>query len=232
MRVTVLLFAGLAEDHRTREVVIELSEHARAGEVWTTLRRGHPHWGEIGQAVMLAVNGEFQPPETLLHEGDTVALLPPMSGGSGGAGGAPEIPLSTALVRGPLPEPPSWSDTAIGAVVRFEGITRAHTPAAPGRRVVRLEYEAYEEMAEARLAAIAREAVERWDLRGIEIVHRLGNVPVGEASVRVLAAAAHRDAAFIACRFAIDTVKRSAPIWKKEFFDDGSRWADGEMPAR
>ncbi|MGH9484866.1 MAG: molybdenum cofactor biosynthesis protein MoaE [Terriglobales bacterium] len=107
-------------------------------------------------------------------------------------------------------------------------MARDHTPAAPGRRVVKLEYEAYEEMAAQQLSVIADEAVERWGLRGIEIVHRLGSVPVGEASVRVVVAAAHRAAAFDACRFAIDTLKRSVPIWKKEYFADGSQWAEGD----
>lgn len=226
MRVTVLLFAALAQAHGARELALELPAGASAGDVWAHLRRDHPEWGEIGQAVILAVNGEFQTRETALHEGDTVALLPPMSGGTGAV-----VPVCvTALVRGVLPPPPAWADNAIGAVVRFEGVTRGHTASAPGRAVVRLEYEAYESMAARRLSEIAATALERWPLRGIEIVHRLGTVPLGEASVRVVVAASHRDAAFAACRFAIDTLKRSAPIWKCEIFADGSRWADGELP--
>lgn len=223
MRVTVLLFAALAEQYGARQLELDLPSGAAAGAVWEALRRDHPQWGELGRAVLLAVNGEFQPPATPLRAGDTVALLPPMSGGSGAC--------RTALIRAPLPPPPAWADAGIGATVRFDGIARDHTPAAPGKRVLRLEYEAYEEMALSRLAAIAAEATGRWSLRGLEILHRLGSVPVGEASVRVIAAAAHRAAAFDACRFAIDTLKRSVPIWKKEFFADGSHWADGEFPA-
>lgn len=223
MRVTVLLFAALAQAHGTRELALDLPPGTAAGAVWDQLRRGHPEWGEIGQAVILAVNGEFQPPGRILREGDTVALLPPMSGG------APP-PCAASLVHGPLPPAPAWADTAIGAIVRFEGVTRGSTPAAPGRAVVRLEYEAYESMAARRLQAIAAEALERWRLRGIEIVHRLGTVALGEVSVRVTVAASHRDSAFAACRFAIDTLKHSAPIWKCEIFADGSRWADGELP--
>ncbi len=223
MRVKVLLFAALAEQYGARQLALDLPSGAAAGAVWEMLRRDHPQWGEIGHAVLLAVNGEFQPATAPLTAGDTVALLPPMSGGSGTS--------HTALVRGPLPPPPAWADAGIGATVRFDGIARDHTPAAPGKQVLRLEYEAYEEMAAARLAAIADEATERWGLRGLEMVHRLGSVPVGEASVRVITAAAHRAAAFDACRFAIDTLKRSVPIWKKEFFADGSHWADGDFPA-
>ncbi|MGH9476283.1 MAG: molybdopterin converting factor subunit 1 [Terriglobales bacterium] len=224
MHVSVLLFAALAEQMGMRQLELELPAGSTAGAVWQQLRRGRPEWGEIGKTVVLAVNGEFQQPETPLREGDRVALLPPMSGG------APEFCYHTALVRGALPPAPEWSDSGIGAVVRFEGVTRDHTAGAPGRRVLRLEYEAYEDMAAKRLAAIAQAANERWQLRGMEIVHRLGVVPLGEASVRVVAVAAHRSAAFEGCRFAIDTLKRSAPIWKKEFFSDGSAWTEGEFP--
>lgn len=226
MRVTVLLFAALAEQTGTRQLTLDLPAAAPARAVWELLRREHPAWGELGQAVILAINGEFQPPESALHDGDTVALLPPMSGG---AAAAPPL-CYTALVRGPLPPAPLWADAAIGAVVLFEGVARGHTPSAPGKRVLRLEYEAYEDMARARLAAIARDAAARWPLRALEIVHRLGSVPVGEASVRVLAAAAHRGPAFDACRFAIDALKSSVPVWKKEYFADGSHWAEGHFP--
>lgn len=226
MRISVLLFAVLAEQLGTRQLDLHLPAGASAGAVWEHLRRGHAEWGEVGKAVVLAVNGEFQPPTMRLHEGDTVALLPPMSGGTE----SPLLPIHIALVRGPLPPPPVFADPRVGAVVSFAGVSRDHTPAAPGHRVLRLQYEAYEEMARTRLEAIAAAAAARWPLLAIEAVHRLGDVPVGEASVRVTVAAAHRDTAFCACRHILDTLKCSVPIWKKEFFADGSRWVDGAFP--
>lgn len=112
-----------------------------------------------------------------------------------------------------------------GAVVLFLGTTRDHHD---GRRVLRLAYEAYEPMALAALARIEREACDRFAVRSCTMVHRLGEVPIAESSVAVVVAAFHRAAAFDACRWAIDELKRSVPIWKKEFFDTGdSQWVEG-----
>jgi molybdopterin synthase catalytic subunit len=216
MRVKAVLFAVLAERLGVREEWLELPAGACAGDV---LARYRARLG-AGGGILLAVNAEFSPPETGLHDGDEVALLPPMSGG------APQS-LVTALVRRPLPPPPAWAGGAHGAVVTFEGVVREDADSGP---VQALFYEAYELMAERRLAALAASAAEKWPLTHIHILHRLGEVPVGEASVRIIVAAPHRDAAFAACRFLIDTLKASVPIWKREDRADGSRWAEGELP--
>lgn len=220
MRVRVLLFAALAQRLGTREEWLELPSGASAGAVWARMLERAPDLGELGRTVLLAVNSEFCGAATPLREGDEVALLPPMSGG------APAV-ITTGLVRGPLGEPPQWSGGAFGAVVCFEGVARNH---AGGQQVLGLEYEAYEAMAARRLAEIAADAAARWPLTHIQLLHRLGAVAIGEASVRVQVASAHRAEAFEACRFLIDTLKKSVPIWKREHFADGDRWVEGEVP--
>lgn len=233
MRVKAVLFAGLAQRLGVREEWIELGGAPTASDVFRYYCLREPRLGELGKSVLLAVNAEFCRPEAPLREGDEVALLPPMSGGS--PGGAPETMqpaamMETGLTRDPLPAAAGVGAAAgaHGAVVVFEGVVRGQSH---GREVVGLEYEAYEPMARARLGAIAAEAAARWPLIQVRILHRLGYLHVGEVSVQVAIASAHRAAAFEACRFAIDTLKQSAPIWKKEHFTDGSAWADGEFPA-
>lgn len=219
MRVKAVLFAALAQRVGKREEWLELPAGASAGDV---LAHFDAHLGDPAEwaaTVLLAVNAEFCPATTLLREGDEVALLPPMSGG------APQS-IVTALVRQALPPPPAWAGGKHGAVVTFEGVVRRDTEPA---EVHELFYEAYELMAERRLAALAADAAERWPLTHIHILHRLGHVAVGEASVRVIVAAPHREAAFAACRFLIDTLKTSVPIWKREDRADGSRWVEGEV---
>lgn len=218
MQVKAVLFAVLAERLGVREEWLELPAGATAGDVLAHYRARLSSEGSI----LLAVNAEFRPPEAPLNEGDEVALLPPMSGG------APQS-VVIALVRQPLPPPPAWAGGTHGAVVTFEGVVRADADSGP---VQALFYEAYELMAERRLAALAYSAAEKWPLTHIQILHRLGAVPVGEASVRIIVAAGHRDAAFAACRFLIDTLKASVPIWKREDRADGSRWVEPEPGGR
>ena len=114
---------------------------------------------------------------------------------------------------------------ADGAVCVFDGIVRDNTR---GRRTLYLEYEAYEEMALTQMRGLAEEAVEKFGVREVAVVHRLGRLEVGETSVLVVVASAHRGAAFEACRWVIDSLKKTVPIWKKEFFEDGAVWVDGE----
>jgi MoaE-MoaD fusion protein len=114
-----------------------------------------------------------------------------------------------------------------GAVVTFDGCVRNHSD---GRTTLYLDYEAYESMALAKISEIARQIHEKFPIHLVAIAHRLGRLEIGETSVFIAVSSAHRPAAFDACRFAIDTLKRTVPIWKKEYFEDGAVWADGEMP--
>jgi molybdopterin synthase catalytic subunit len=188
------------------------------------------------RSAAVAVNREYAGPEHVLSDGDEVAILPPVSGGappvSGGA--APVSGVSDDLVQ--LVREPISSQMAErivsavksggdGAVCVFDGIVRDNTR---GRATLHLDYEAYEEMALQQMRALRDEAKAKFGVREIAIVHRLGRLSVGETSVLIAVSSAHRGAAFDACRFVIDTLKKTVPIWKREQFVDGAVWADGE----
>jgi MoaE-MoaD fusion protein len=213
VEVTVRLFAALRERAGAPEVTLELPEGARVRDALDSLSdlaRGVP--------LVMAVNREYASAETELDPGDELALIPPVSGGSTRA--APWVRVSA--------EPLSLDELArrvrdprAGAVVTFSGVTR---------EVERLEYEAYVEMAEERMATIAGEAVERHGLCAAAVEHRVGDVPLSEPSVIVAVAAPHRGEAFAGAREIIDRVKAEAPIWKKEIAGGEGRWVDGTEP--
>jgi len=185
------------------------------------------------RGIAVSVNAEFATASHLLRDGDEVGLLPPVSGGSEGdldssVLGASGLVTFTGLTRQPID-----SQTMIekikrgedGAVVVFEGIVRDNTR---GRQTLYLDYEAYREMAEKQMRELATEARTRFGVRHVTSVHRLGRLEIGETSVLIVVASAHRAAAFEACRWVIDTLKKTVPIWKKETFVDGAVWAGGE----
>ena len=205
MAVRVRLFAGLRERAGWSER--ELEGVARVGDVW-----GQLELGEEPAGLLYAVNREYADPERELADGDEVALIPPVSGGAFRLSDAP-LSLQAAVdeVR---------SDQA-GAIATFVGTTRAQSR---GRTVVRLDYEAYEEMAEQVMAKIAAELVGRYELCAIAIHHRTGRVDVGEPSVVIAVSAPHRQDALAACKDAIDTLKERVPLWKKEIYEGGEEW--------
>ena len=207
MKVVVRLFAGLRERAGIRERELELSDDAVVGDVWPALELGDEPAG-----LLFAVNREYADPGHALAEGDEVALIPPVSGGSFRLS---EEPLSIDdAVREVA------SDEA-GAIVTFAGTTRARSR---DRDVVRLEYEAYEGMAEAEMERIASDLRARYELLAIAIHHRIGVVEVGETSVVIAVSATHRGDALAACGDAIDTLKVSVPLWKKEVYAGGEEW--------
>jgi len=168
----------------------------------------------------VAVNQQYAGPTHPLTEGDEVALLPPVSGGN--------LSSHVALVHDPIHADALMNKLKQGedgAVVIFDGIVRNHTR---GRRTLYLVYEAYEEMALKQMQSLAQETLKRFPVRDVLLVHRLGKLHIGETSVLIAVASAHRSAAFDACRWLIDTLKKTVPIWKKEYFEDGAVWADGE----
>lgn len=216
MQVTVHLFAAHREAVGTPTLTLELPHGTTAGEVWHHLTRQHPALQRLSAAVAVAVNDTVRPAGYRLADGDRVALLAPVSGGS-----------LLDLVREPIRVDvllDAVRHPGAGAVVLFLGTVRAHSR---GRNVSRLEYEAYEALARKEMARIAEAASERWAVR-IAIVHRLGDLAIGEISVAVAVAAPHRREAFEAGRFAIDTLKQTVPIWKKEVWDEGSEWIGQE----
>jgi molybdopterin synthase catalytic subunit len=207
MVVSVRLFAGLREQAGTRGREIELPDGATVGDVWPVLGLGDEPGG-----LLYALNREYVERTAPLAGGDEVALIPPVSGGS--------FLLSERRLS-PEDAVREVASDAAGAIATVIGTTRARSR---GRDVIRLEYEAYEGMAEETMAAIAAELKERYDLHEIAIHHRVGVVEVGDTSVVIAVSAAHRGDALAACRDAIDTRKVTVPLWKKEIYEGGEEW--------
>jgi molybdopterin synthase catalytic subunit/molybdopterin converting factor small subunit len=231
MQVRVLFFGMLKDLTGYSGASLELPEHATLRDLLTHYQEQIPRLKPIAASLALSINQEYAPLDSTLNSGDEVALLPPVSGGSGQANSVAEPAdhscyaaivdraIDTqALLKG-IKQPDD------GAAVVFEGVVRNHTR---GRRTLYLDYEAYPEMALKQMELLARQALSKFPIRDVAIAHRLGRLQIGETSVAIVVAAAHRAAAFEACRWLIDTLKRTVPIWKKEYFEDGAVWADGE----
>ena len=215
MKVTVRLFAMLRERAGAREVELDLPDGARISDALAALRDVAPP--EL--PLVMAVNREYARDDRVLDAGDELALIPPVSGGSG------EATLVWARVTD---EPLSLdrltlrvTDPRAGAVVTFQGVTRD---------VESLEYEAYAEMAEEKIAAIVAAAVSEHGLCAAAAEHRVGTVPLTEPSVIVAASSPHRGEAFTGAREIIDRIKAEAPIWKQEVEGDERRWVEGKQP--
>lgn len=234
MRIKVRLFAMLRQQAGWREREIELPEHATIDDAWALLTNEVPALAPQRDHVRFARNREYATADQPLSDGDELALIPPVAGGSNSylrLEITPE-PLTDDLLAALRHEVPTSAD---GAYVLFQGMTResAGTPAPgeeseaakhAGKSVVGLEYEVFDEMALDVLHAIASEIEQRFGVNRLAIVHRSGEVPLGEASVVVCAASAHRSAAFDAARYGIEELKARAPIWKSEQYADGSLW--------
>jgi len=204
MPVTVRLFAGLREQAgwSRREL-----EAATVADVWPAIGLGQEPVG-----LLYAVNREYADRERQLHDGDEVALIPPVSGG---AFRVTEEPLSLEAAAAEV------ADERAGGVATFMGTVRRQSR---GREVTRLEYEAFAEMAEDVMAQLARDLLERYELCAVAIHHRVGTLGIGEASVVVAVSAPHRQDALAACKDAIDTLKETVPLWKKEVYEGGEEW--------
>jgi MoaE-MoaD fusion protein len=218
MRVRVLFFGVLKDLAGKSGDWVEVREGAPVREVLEHYASQTPRLRESFASLAVAVNQEYAGMETRLKADDEVALLPPVSGGSGKA----------LIVRDPIDTQNVLSRikrSEDGAAVVFEGVVRDQTR---GRKTLYLDYEAYEEMALRQMEGLAEQATKQFQVREVAVVHRLGRLQIGETSVLIAVASAHRAAAFDACRWLIDTLKRTVPIWKKEYFEDGAVWADGE----
>jgi molybdopterin synthase catalytic subunit len=231
--VRIRLFALQRELAGAREVPVELPAGATIETAWGALVTRYPILAPGRPSVRFARNGDYADAATALADGDEVAMIPPVSGGSGvRILELRDTPFDTTIVADLAAR---LADPGDGAIVGFVGRTRS-TPGTPapgqeaeaarhaGRTVQALEYEAHETMALDTLATIAEEIEMRFAVTGLAIVHRTGDVPLGDASIAVVAVAPHRDAAFDAARYAIDETKARAPIWKAERFADGHVW--------
>ncbi|MCU0483801.1 MAG: molybdenum cofactor biosynthesis protein MoaE [Chloroflexi bacterium] len=259
LRIKVRLFAMQRETAGTRELRLEMPLGSTVDDAWAAVVEVVPALAPGRKSLRFAVNGDYSAPDRQLADGDEIACIPPVSGGSGDLGDAGHADNASGHADGdtdPRPderrrilelrEEPFGAGLAAeladrlatdedGGVVAFLGRTRA-TPGTPapgqedeaqrhaGRDVQALAYEAFEPMALAVLEEIADEIEARFGVRRLAIVHRTGEVPLGDTSVVVVAVAPHRDAAFAAARHAIDETKARAPIWKAERFTDGHVW--------
>lgn len=219
MRIEVLYFAILRERAKLEREAIELPEGASVTAARAAIAARHPELAGLLPLVQAAVNRSWVPDGHALRDGDELALLPPVAGGSGSGPGA------IRMTPAPL-DPGSVIDAVgghdAGAVVTFAGVVRRRGHHLPD--VVRLEYEAFVEMAEAVLGDIAQEIEREWPGARVAIHHRVGALRVGETAVAIAVAAPHRAPAFEACRAAIDRIKTRAPIWKKEIGESGEAW--------
>ena len=220
MRIRLLAFGSLKPIVSAGNDWREVAAGTSVADLLATLcREGLTDEAALRSAA-IAVNQRYTARTHTLHDGDEVAILPPVSGGAP----TPHIalvrePIDTATIARSLKSPTD------GALCIFDGIVRDNTR---GRRTLHLDYEAYEAMALQQLHLLRSEAIEHFAIRDVAIVHRLGRLTVGETSVFIAVASAHRGAAFDACRWLIDTLKKTVPIWKLEQFADGAAWADGE----
>ena len=220
MRIRLLAFGSLKPIVSAGNDWREVAAGTSVADLLATLcREGLTDEAALRSAA-IAVNQHYTARTHTLHDGDEVAILPPVSGGAP----TPHI----ALVREPIDTATIAREikhTTDGALCIFDGIVRDNTRE---RRTLHLDYEAYEAMALQQLHLLRSEAIEHFAIRDVAIVHRLGRLTVGETSVFIAVASAHRGAAFDACRWLIDTLKKTVPIWKLEQFADGAAWADGE----
>jgi molybdopterin synthase catalytic subunit len=221
MRIKLRFFASLRERLGRSEETREVPSGATVGTVWELLKREHPELAVVERSVAFAVAQEYVDKTHPLQDNDELAFIPPVSGGT-----MTEEPrrILCKITQAPI-DPQELTnfvaDPAAGAMTTFVGTTRNTNDV---RRVIRLEYECYPGMAEKEMVKIAEEALIRWPIKKIAMIHRLGRVDIGEASVAIAVSSGHRHAAFEACHYAINQLKETVPIWKKELYEGGELW--------
>lgn len=217
MRVRARLFAGARDAIGASHVEVDLPEGARVADLVAALAGAHPRFAPYREHLLFAVDGAFVTPQTRLSPGAEVALMPPVSGGSGAIDAAP-FSLDELVAR--------LERDGAGAVVAFVGLVRATSGERPGARVERLAFEAHAPLAERAIEEIRQEAIAKFQLSGCLVRHRIGTLAVGEPIVAVAAAAPHRRAAFEAATWVMDELKARVPIWKQEQGPAGAFWVN------
>lgn len=221
--VRARLFARLREQAGTDVANVEVQPGSTVADVYDALRKSHPGLEAGRESVRAAVNQEFAGWDVIVAHGDEVAFIPPVSGGAHSVGVLFELttdPLDPRRLEAAV------AHKGAGAICTFTGIVR---DSSRGRSVTHLEYEAYAEMATAEMGRIAGEIAERWPEARVAMAHRTGRLEIGEASVVVAVSSPHRAEAIDACRWGIDRLKESVPIWKKEHATDGTYWIEGDQ---
>ena len=221
MRVRVHLFARYREATGQGQVDLDLPEGGTVDTAWSAVVARHPQLAEYRPFTLFAVGHDYVEHDHLLKAGDELCLFPPVSGGQDDAASADiyavvDRPLSPDAIADQV------DDAGAGGIVIFSGVVRNQTD---GRPVKFLEYEAHAAMAETKLREIGAAIRGRWPgVKRVAMLHRIGRLEIGESSVLIAVSAAHRGDAFEACRYAIDTLKHTVPVWKKEHFEDGEVW--------
>lgn len=223
MKINMRYFALWREELGQEEETREVAPGTTVAGLIDAIVADRPRLAALRRATMFMLNQEYVEPGQVLSEGDEVAVIPPVSGGSGEADGrlfkVVETPLDINEVIRVVEHP------SMGAIVSFTGTVRDNSL---GKDVSGLTYEAYPAAAEKMLARVADEIAEKWGLQRVAIIHRIGHLPPGEASIVIAVAAPHRHAAFEACEYVIVRLKEIVPIWKKEFYTDGAVWIGSE----
>lgn len=224
MHVNVRLFAGLYQAIGEREVQLEVPDGANVTALLLRLADVYPVAKPFLESLVVAVDEVYVPGEYVLREGERVAMIPPVSGGSGEGGRLFEItdqPLDPAkLVQ-------SVRKDESGAVALFYGVVRNENL---GRTVLWLEYDAYPEMAIKKMKEVADEVRAKFPVTNVGVMHRTGRLEIGETSLLVAVSSGHRKEAFEACHYAVDRIKQIVPVWKKEVFEGGEEWIEGAVP--
>ncbi|MBA2338910.1 MAG: molybdopterin converting factor subunit 1 [Pyrinomonadaceae bacterium] len=233
LKVHVLFFGAAREEVGADESTLELAAPATVTTVFEAALESFPQLRRFGRSLLVAVNEEYKTADAEIRAGDEIAIFPPVSGGSTSANATNDretiqsqdffeltaTPIDVgATARRIVP-------SQAGATVTLDGYVREWTR---GRRTLYLVYEAYEAMAVSEMQRLGVEARRRFEIAHIGIVHRTGRLEIGETSVCVSVSAPHRHAAFEACEWAIRELKRTVPIWKKEFYEDGEVWVEGD----
>jgi MoaE-MoaD fusion protein len=225
--INVLFFGGARDAVKVNPLKLSINTTATVGDAFAKLAQDYPDLKRFGRSLLFAVNQEYATREQQLKDDDELAVFPPVSGGAQPESNSErdffeittqQIDVGAVARRVVLPE--------CGATVSLDGYAREWTS---GRRTLHLVYEAYELMALNEMKRLGAEAHERFDIAHIGIVHRIGRLEIGETSVVISVSAPHRRAAFEACEWAISELKRTVPIWKKEVFEDGEVWVEGEF---
>ena len=224
--VRVRLFARLREQAGTENEAVEVPRESTVADVYDALLHRHPDLERNRDAIRPALNEEFADWDDVVSEGDEVTFIPPVSGGAQSVGVMFEIttePLDSRRTERAV------THAGAGAICTFTGIVRDNSR---GRSVTHLEYEAFESMAIAQMKKIAEEIAGKWPDARVAMLHRTGRLEIGEPSVVVSASAPHRAEAIAACKWGIDRLKESVPVWKKEHASDGTFWIEGDSAVR
>lgn len=230
MQVKLLFFASIKDIVGARELAMDAPPGSTVGDLLARLETRYPRLRDYRSVALTSVNEEYADHGTALRDGDEIAIFPPVSGGAVGSDPLTiarplelyritRDPIDARAVAGELQRPEA------GAICIFEGIVRNNSK---GKATRHLVYEAYETMALKKMEEIGVFVKKAWEIDGVAILHRLGRLEIGETSVAIIVTSPHRRASFDACEYAIDRLKKVVPIWKKEFFEDGEVWVEGQ----